>query len=353
MGPDRPPVPPRPLSLGTRPHGEQRIARPESRLGPWALPPARRPPGRFRAGHRAERRAPRRGVPDRLPPLRRRPGATASRAGLAPLRGDRPAGRDPRAARAGARRDRRAPRGRDGREGAPRQRPHRPARRRPDRRRAPLRRGARSSHGRRGRPQGDRRGGWGDLFDAPAHRLDRHGHLSRPRPRRRLAPPGGHRRARSGAAPGPQSHRRPRAGRLIHEPGERPTFKSEGSPSRDGSASRMGPTRARRGAEGLRGDVVPSRGYNRAMNVIVVVCNSLHLGFLGPYGNGWIETPHFGRLAAEGVVFDHHFPENLTTLPTRRSWWTGRYGFADADACWTPLRSDERILPDLLWDKGV
>jgi arylsulfatase A-like enzyme len=89
------------------------------------------------------------------------------------------------------------------------------------------------------------------------------------------------------------------------------------------------------------------------MNVLVVVCNSLHLGFLGPYGNGWIETPNLDRLAAEGVVFDHHFPENLTTIPTRRSWWTGRYGFADPEQGWTPLRPDEPILPDLLWDRGV
>src|SRR5580693_786313 len=89
------------------------------------------------------------------------------------------------------------------------------------------------------------------------------------------------------------------------------------------------------------------------MNVIVVVCNGLHLGFLGAYGNSWIETPHLARLAPEGVVFDHHFPENLTTLPTRRSWWTGRYGFADPDQGWTPLRPDEGILPDLLWDQGV
>jgi arylsulfatase A-like enzyme len=89
------------------------------------------------------------------------------------------------------------------------------------------------------------------------------------------------------------------------------------------------------------------------MNVIVVVCNSLHLGFLGAYGNAWIETPHLDRLASEGVVFDHHFPENLTTLPTRRSWWTGRYGFPDPDSGWTALRTDEAILPDLLWDKGV
>ena len=89
------------------------------------------------------------------------------------------------------------------------------------------------------------------------------------------------------------------------------------------------------------------------MNVIVVVCNGLHLGFLGAYGNSWIETPNLDRLATEGVVFDHHFPENLTTIPTRRSWWTGRYGFPDPDSGWTALRADEDILPDLLWDQGV
>ena len=89
------------------------------------------------------------------------------------------------------------------------------------------------------------------------------------------------------------------------------------------------------------------------MNVIVIACNGLHLGFLGPYGNSWIQTPHLDRLAAEGVVFDHHYPENLTTLPTRRSWWTGRYGFPDPEQGWTPLRADEPILPDLLWDRGI
>jgi arylsulfatase A-like enzyme len=89
------------------------------------------------------------------------------------------------------------------------------------------------------------------------------------------------------------------------------------------------------------------------MNVLVVVCNSLHLGFLGAYGNAWIETPNLDRLAAEGTVFDHHFPENLTTLPTRRSWWTGRYGFPDEALGWTPLQPDELILPDMLWSQGV
>ncbi|MDX2038860.1 MAG: sulfatase [Isosphaeraceae bacterium] len=89
------------------------------------------------------------------------------------------------------------------------------------------------------------------------------------------------------------------------------------------------------------------------MNVIVIACNSLHLGFLGAYGNSWIETPNLDRLASQSVVFDHHFAENLTTLPTRRSWWTGRYGFPDPEAGWTPLRHDEVILPDLLAPCGV
>ena len=89
------------------------------------------------------------------------------------------------------------------------------------------------------------------------------------------------------------------------------------------------------------------------MNVVVIACNGLHLGFLGPYGNAWIETPQIDRLAAEGVVFDHHYAENLTTIPTRRSWWTGRYGFHDSDLGWTPLRPDEAILPDLLSVAGV
>ncbi len=63
--------------------------------------------------------------------------------------------------------------------------------------------------------------------------------------------------------------------------------------------------------------------------------------FWVPMAIPWIETPNLDRLAAEGIVFDHHFPENLTTLPTRRSWWTGRYGFADPEQGWTPLRPDE------------
>jgi arylsulfatase A-like enzyme len=114
----------------------------------------------------------------------------------------------------------------------------------------------------------------------------------------------------------------------------------------------------RGGGDGGGGSGSADRGRERGRepdraNVVVVACNALHLGFLGPYGNGWIETPNLDRLAAEGVVFDFHFPENLTTLPTRRSWWTGRYTFPDPDLGWTALQTDEAILPDILWNNGV
>lgn len=88
-------------------------------------------------------------------------------------------------------------------------------------------------------------------------------------------------------------------------------------------------------------------------NVLVVACNAWHIGFLGAYGNPWIHTPNIDRLAADGVVFDWHFPENLTTLPTRRTWWTGRHGFPDPARGWTPLATDERLLPEWLAARGV
>jgi len=43
------------------------------------------------------------------------------------------------------------------------------------------------------------------------------------------------------------------------------------------------------------------------MKILLLQATDLHLGYLGCYGNGWIETPHLDRLAAEGVVFDQHF----------------------------------------------
>ena len=49
-----------------------------------------------------------------------------------------------------------------------------------------------------------------------------------------------------------------------------------------------------------------------AMQVLVLNASSLHLGFLGCYGNGWIATPNLDRFAAESVVFDQHYACDLS-----------------------------------------
>ena len=47
------------------------------------------------------------------------------------------------------------------------------------------------------------------------------------------------------------------------------------------------------------------------MQAVVVTFDRLATTALGCYGNEWIETPHFDRLASQAVVFDRHFAEHV------------------------------------------
>jgi len=47
------------------------------------------------------------------------------------------------------------------------------------------------------------------------------------------------------------------------------------------------------------------------MQAIVVTFDRLATTAIGCYGNEWIETPHFDRLASQAVVFDRHFAEHV------------------------------------------
>jgi arylsulfatase A-like enzyme len=76
------------------------------------------------------------------------------------------------------------------------------------------------------------------------------------------------------------------------------------------------------------------------MKVIVLVLRGLHLGYVGCYGNGWIDTPGFDRLAAEGIVFDQHFADCPEGAAARRAWWTGFWP--------SPALQSEIPMPDLL-----
>ncbi len=66
------------------------------------------------------------------------------------------------------------------------------------------------------------------------------------------------------------------------------------------------------------------------MNAIVIAARGLPAGWVGPYGNEWVVTPHLDQLAAEGVVFDRHLSDRPDPDAAGRAWLTGRHQFAPA-----------------------
>ncbi|UCE38876.1 MAG: sulfatase [Thermoplasmata archaeon] len=86
------------------------------------------------------------------------------------------------------------------------------------------------------------------------------------------------------------------------------------------------------------------------MNVIVIVNDSFRWDFLGCYGNDWIKTPNLDKLASEGTLFKHFYPENLPTVPTRTTFFTGRYSFPFRG--WQRLEPTDILLAETLWNKG-
>ncbi|MBN2578996.1 MAG: sulfatase-like hydrolase/transferase [Pirellulales bacterium] len=59
------------------------------------------------------------------------------------------------------------------------------------------------------------------------------------------------------------------------------------------------------------------------MNVLVFVFDRLHAGYLGPYGNAWIQTPAFNRLACQSFLFDQALIDSPQLDDLYRSYWRG------------------------------
>ena len=59
------------------------------------------------------------------------------------------------------------------------------------------------------------------------------------------------------------------------------------------------------------------------MNAICLVVDRLHAGYLGAYGNSWIETPALDRLASQSVVFDQALLDSPQLERLYRSYWQG------------------------------
>lgn len=61
------------------------------------------------------------------------------------------------------------------------------------------------------------------------------------------------------------------------------------------------------------------------MNAIIVAIDRLHAGYLGCYGNAWILTPEFNRLAAESFVFDQALIDAPRLPELYESYWLGSH----------------------------
>lgn len=65
------------------------------------------------------------------------------------------------------------------------------------------------------------------------------------------------------------------------------------------------------------------------MQAIVVTFDRLATRLVGCYGNEWIETPNFDRLATTSTVFDNHFTDSVGPLGGK-AWLTGRHALRPA-----------------------
>jgi arylsulfatase A-like enzyme len=64
-------------------------------------------------------------------------------------------------------------------------------------------------------------------------------------------------------------------------------------------------------------------------NVIVLVVDRLGAGYLGPYGNTWIDTPSVNRLAAQSMVVEFAIADTIELPRLYRSYWRGQHAAAD------------------------
>ncbi len=60
-------------------------------------------------------------------------------------------------------------------------------------------------------------------------------------------------------------------------------------------------------------------------SAIVFVVDRLGAGYLGPYGNTWLETPHFNQLAARSLLCETVLADSPTLDAGCRAFWTGRH----------------------------
>jgi len=86
------------------------------------------------------------------------------------------------------------------------------------------------------------------------------------------------------------------------------------------------------------------------MNVIMLINDTWRWDYLGCYGNDWIKTPNLDQFASEATLFEYCYSEGLPTVPTRTTFFTGRFTFPFRG--WQRLEPTDVLLAEILWNKG-
>lgn len=92
----------------------------------------------------------------------------------------------------------------------------------------------------------------------------------------------------------------------------------------------------------------------RRPNVIVAIADDWSFPHAGIYGDRTVRTPHFDRLAREGVRFTHAFAAAPSCSPSRAALLTGQapHRLAEGGNLWGTLPRAHVVYPDLLEPRG-
>lgn len=89
-------------------------------------------------------------------------------------------------------------------------------------------------------------------------------------------------------------------------------------------------------------------------NIVVVMADDWSWPHAGAYGDAVVKTPHFDRVAREGVLFDHAFVSTPSCTPSRLSILTGQHHWRlkEGASLGGSLRKEFDVYTDMLADAG-
>src|SRR5262245_34306353 len=88
-------------------------------------------------------------------------------------------------------------------------------------------------------------------------------------------------------------------------------------------------------------------------NILFIMSDQQRWDCVGANGNSIIKTPNLDRLAARGANFSHAFVASPVCVPSRISFFTGRYAHSHRNRVnYTPLDRSEVLLQARLKEAG-